>query len=194
LVLAFVSSRSSCLCLSVLSALLSWYLVTSGQPTANGFHSGIRPSNEPQVDHKLSMEDSVSSSVCFGRSVRLSLFVCFGSSVCLYVCLSVCLGLYVHLSCLSIYPLPLPPSPSQLQTPSTIDVSLSTCLTLWFLTSSYRFLVKHPWISWFPRLNFCGRCRNLEFTASHRLFALSVYRSSSLLRLHYHSVSSTIPE
>jgi len=25
-------------------------------------------------------------------------------------------------------------------------------------------LDKHPWMSWFPRLRFCGRCRNIEFT------------------------------
>ena len=67
----------------------------------------------------------------------------------------------------------LPPSPSQLQTPSTIAVWLlarmtlrifrTRCLSILFRTSACE-------ISWFPRLRFCGRCRNLKFTISiHKL-------------------------
>ena len=58
------------------------------------------------------------------------------------------------------------PLTSELQTPSTIDVRLSDCLPLW-RPAVYRFvLVKLLRISWFPRLRFCGRCGNLEFTIS----------------------------
>ena len=60
----------------------------------------------------------------------------------------------------------LPHSPSQLQIPSTIAVWLSSCLPdsgsdplpIDFI------LDWRLWISWFPRLRFCERCRNLEFT------------------------------
>ena len=58
----------------------------------------------------------------------------------------------------------LPPTLSQLQTPSTIAVwlsvwlSASDCLSIDFL------LDKRLWISWFLRLHLFGRCRNLEIT------------------------------
>jgi len=54
----------------------------------------------------------------------------------------------------------LPPSPSQLQTPSTIAdwLSGSDPLPIDFV------LDQRLWISCFPRLRFYGRCRNLEFT------------------------------
>src|SRR6218665_3815753 len=33
------------------------------------------------------------------------------------------------------------------------------------MTAAYRFCFgKRLWISWFPQLRFCGRCRNLEIT------------------------------
>ena len=43
----------------------------------------------------------------------------------------------------------------------------SDCLSAW-LSESWPLpidfvLVKRLWINWFPRLRFCGRCRNLEF-------------------------------
>ena len=54
---------------------------------------------------------------------------------------------------------------AQLQTPSSIALWLSSCLTLWILTRclSILFWFKRLWISWFPRLRFCGRW-NLRFT------------------------------
>jgi len=54
---------------------------------------------------------------------------------------------------------PIPPSPSRLQTPSTIAVWLFACLTLWILTLPIDFVLdKRLWISWFTWLRFCGRC------------------------------------
>jgi len=45
-------------------------------------------------------------------------------------------------------------------------------------------LVKRLWISWFPQLHFCGRCRNLKFTI--RQFALlSWYMWDSRLKLKF---------
>ena len=51
-------------------------------------------------------------------------------------------------------------------TPNTIYRSrLTACLILWILTPAYWFvLVKRLFINWFPRLRFCGRSINLEFT------------------------------
>jgi len=60
----------------------------------------------------------------------------------------------------------LPHSPSQLQIPSTIAVWLPSCLPD---SGSDPLPIDFilDWrlrISWFPRLRFCERCRNLEFT------------------------------
>jgi len=74
-----------------------------------------------------------------------------------------------------IHHLPHTPSPSQLQALSTIATIASACQTV-CLSDSLDLdplpidfvLVKRMWISWFPRLRFCGRCRNLEFTTTIR--------------------------
>ena len=59
----------------------------------------------------------------------------------------------------------IPPSTSQFQSLSTVAVWLSASLTLWILTAGYRFCFgERLWISWFPRLRFCERSRNLKLT------------------------------
>ena len=65
----------------------------------------------------------------------------------------------------------LPPSPTQLtslpvSTLNTIHHSrLTVCQALRIWPAAYRFCFdKRLWISWFPRLRFCGHSRNLEFT------------------------------
>ena len=61
------------------------------------------------------------------------------------------------------------PSHRAISTPNTIHHSrLTACLpdSLDFVDFV---LVKHLWISWFPRLSFCGRSRNLEFMITIRI-------------------------
>jgi len=57
---------------------------------------------------------------------------------------------------------------------------LNVCLPTWlsgFWPMPIDFvLVKRLWISWFPRLRFCGRSRNLEFTIT----IFSLLKNSSL--------------
>ena len=57
-------------------------------------------------------------------------------------------------------------SPSQHQTPSTWAACLSAYLTdsLDFALCLYFVLIESLWISWFPCLRFCGRCRSFQFT------------------------------
>src|SRR6218665_1761573 len=66
---------------------------------------------------------------------------------------------------------PLLPTSFSIPAPKTIHrslltVSLPDSLDLDPLSIDF-VLDKRPRISWFPRLRFCGRCRNLEFTIQY---------------------------
>ena len=80
---------------------------------------------------------------------------------------------YSLVSHILIHPLPLPPSPSQLQTPFTIAVCLSDS-GFWPLPIDF-VLVKRLWISSFPRLRFCGRSRNNSLRLRLRSHTLMFY-------------------
>jgi len=74
----------------------------------------------------------------------------------------------------------LPHTSLPISTPNTIHHShLNVCLPDFDHLPIDFVLVKHLWISWFPRLRFCLRFRNLEFRITIRTFDSPVARHTT---------------
>ena len=82
----------------------------------------------------------------------------------------------------------LPPSPSQLQTSSTLAVSLSAWLSGSDPLPIDFVLDKRLWINWFPRLCFCGHCINLDFTIT------LLYVSTNEWQMNYNIIRPLDPD